>query len=192
MKKMILELIIRRTMHLLGGCVLISAILALLCILGALPDGSGMLFTGMLLGLAVYIAYNVKMMRRVYFLVRAKRIYFLINLSAHFVFGLINLCTYKIFSSYVFAWLFALTKVARYTNLNLSTPCAVTVFHALMTIAMLLAPMGMEWMYEYEERNAVDKSKIPGRLEVNPLEQKPDKEVETNEIQKETEENTLS
>ncbi len=47
-------------------------------------------------------------------------------------------------------------------------------------------------MYEHEEGIAVDKSKIPGWLEVNPLEQKPDKEVEKNEVQKEIQKNTLS
>ena len=192
MKKFILELIIRRTVHLLGGCVLISAILALLCTIGVLPDGSGMLFVGMLSGLVIYVTYNVKMMRRVYFMVRAKRMYYLINLSAYFVFGIINLCSYKIFSSYVFAWLFSLTKVARYTNLNLSIPYAVAVFHILMTIAMLLAPLGMEWIYEHDERNAVDERRIPGMLEVNPLEQKPKQEVETDGKKEETQKNNLS
>ena len=192
MKKLILELIIRRTMHLLIGCVLISAILALLCTIGILPDGSGVLFSGMLLGLALYILYNVKMMRRVYFIVRKKSIYFLINISAYFIFGLINLCSYKIFSSYVFAWIFSLTKVARYTNLNLSTPYAVAVFHFLMTMAILMAPLGMEWMYEYDERNAVDEKRIPGMLEVNPLEQKSENKVKTYGKQEETPKNNLS
>ena len=172
MIRFILELIVRRTLHLLLGCIAISAVLALLCIWGYLPDASGKLLAGMCVGLVLYIAFNVKMMRRVYFLVRTKKIYFLVNLSAYFIFGLVNLCAYKLCSSYVFAWLFVLAKTFRYTNLGLSIPDAVVVFHIIMTLAMIFAPVGMEWLYEMDERGAVDKKSIPGVLAVNPLENK--------------------
>ena len=190
MNKLILELTVRRVIHLVLGCVVISSLIAILCITGIFPDGSGILLGGMSAGVVLYIFFNVKMMRRVFFLVRKRRLYYVINFGAYFVFGLINLCVYKLCSNYVFAWLFAITKFLRYTNLSLSIPSAVTVFHFIMTLAALCAPVGMEWMYEMDERNAV--GKIPGILEVNPLEQKTDKEVEINEIQKETETNTLS
>ena len=61
-----------------------------------------------------------------------------------------------------------------------------------MAIVILCAPIGLGWVKEKRREKEEFISRMPGRLEVNPLEQKPDKEVETNEIQSETKEDTLS
>ena len=190
MNKLILELTVRRVIHLVFGCVVISSLIALLCVTGILPDGSGKLLAGMCAGVILYIVFNVKMMRRTFFLVRKKSFYCVVNFGAYFVFGFVNILVYKFCSGYIFAWLFAITKFLRYTNLSLNIPASVCVFHLILVIAALCAPIGMEWMYEHDEMNAVEI--MPGILEVNPLEKKTDKEVEINEIQKETETNTLS
>lgn len=191
MNKLVLELISRRTIHLFLGSVVISSAIALLCVMNILPDGSGALLAGMCIGVILYAIFNIKMMRRVNFLVRSKSLYYLINFGAYFIFGLIHMCAYKLCSSYVFAWLFAITKFVRYTNLSLNIPMAVTVFHLVMVITILCAPIGMDWMYEMDESNAVER--IPGMLEVNPLEQKSaDMEVAKDENKNEEEKSALS
>ncbi len=192
MKKLVMELIARRTMHLVWGCVALSSLVTFLYESGFMPRGKESFLVELCIGVVFYIAFNIKMMRKIYFLVRKKAIYYVINFGAYFVFVLINMLAYAICSNYIFAWLFAITKFIRYTNLGLTRPESICVFHMIMAIAILCAPIGMGWLYEMDERNAVDRKSLPGILEVNPLENKQGEETLKNESKEEKEKNSLS
>lgn len=166
MDKLILYVALKRLTELLGSCLILSAIISFLCICNILPDGSLDLVIGLYIAMVLFVFINVKMMRRCYFELRNTTWYFIANYGAYFIFGLLTICAYKFFSAEVYTCMFAITKFARYTNLHLTTSWSTVVFHAIMGIAIFLAPTGMNWVYQMEEENFVSEEMIPPALEI--------------------------
>ncbi len=165
MIKFILYAAYRRFMEIAGSCVLLSAVISFLCIISALPDGSRELVIGLYIVAALFIVINVWMMRACYYMLRNTKQYFIVNYGAYFVFGLITVLAYKLFSPEAYTWLFAITKFARYTNLYLPTVYSAAIFHIAMGIAIPLAPIGMSWVHRSAEEKYVGKEMIPPRMD---------------------------
>lgn len=165
MIKFILYAAYRRFMEIAGSCVLLSAVISFLCKINALPDGSRELVIGLYIAAALFIVINVWMMRACYYVLRNTKQYFLINYGAYFVFGLITVLAYKLFSAEAYTWLFAVTKFARYTNLYLPTVYSATIFHVVMGIAIPIAPIGMSWVHRHAEEKYVGEEMIPPRMD---------------------------
>lgn len=165
MIKFILYAAYRRFMEIAGSCALLSVVISFLCKINALPDGSRELVIGLYIAAAIFIVINIWMMRACYYVLRNTKQYFLINYGAYFVFGLITVLAYKIFSAEAYTWLFAVTKFARYTNLYLPTVYSATIFHVVMGIAIPIAPIGMSWVHRRAEEKYVGEEMIPPRMD---------------------------
>ena len=165
MNKFILYAAYKRFMEIAGSCVLLSAVLSFLCKISALPDGSRELVVGLYIAVALFVAINIWMMRACYYVLRDTKVYFIVNYGAYFVFGLITVLAYKLFSSEAFTWLFAITKFARYTNLYLPTAYSVTIFHTVMGIVIFLAPIGMSWVHRSAEEKYIGAEMVPPRMD---------------------------
>lgn len=171
MKKFILYAIYKRFMEITGSCVLLSVIISFLCKINALPDGSRELVIGLYIAAALFAVANIWMMRACYYVLKNTKRYFLVNYSAYFVFGLVTVIAYKLFSAEAFTWLFAITKFARYTNLYLSTVYSAALFHIIMGIAIPIAPVGMAWVHSRaEEKNSREEIIIPPRMNSEQIE----------------------
>lgn len=170
MIKLLLTAILQRIIDLFLTCVSISAVIALLCIMGIIPDGSRDLTIGLLIGTALFLLINARMLRRCYFEMRDITLYYVVNYCAYVIFGAFNLCTYKLFSSAVYAWLFAVTKFARYIGFNISSPLSATIFHIIMVILIFSIPFSTGRIFSANQAKADAGAQIPPRLKVNPLE----------------------
>ena len=165
MNKFILYAIYRRLLEIAGSSVLLSVVISFLCKINALPDGSRELVIGLYIAAALFLIANIWMMRACYYVLRNTKRYFIVNYGAYFIFGLLTVFAYKLFSAEVYTWLFAITKFARYTNLYLPTVSSAAIFHTVMGIAIFLAPIGMSWVHRSAEEKYVGKEMVPPRMD---------------------------
>lgn len=106
------------------------------------------------LGAALFLYVNVRMMRDCYYDIRGGMYYFVGNYAAYLIFMAVSLLLYFFGGSGIFTWLFAITKFVRYTGGGVSNLVSTLIFHAVMLLSVLLAPLGMKQqilMYEDEE-----------------------------------------
>ncbi len=144
------KIIIRRFLELFISCALFSAIAVLLNITGLFTTRASV-FTIALIGALIWIALNVFMLRNCYFDLRDKKAYYIANFMAYAIFGICTVVVYICFSSPVYGWIFAITKFLKYTKLSVSTVLSTTVFHFLGGLMILLAPVGMKWIFTLED-----------------------------------------
>ena len=92
-----------------------------------------------------------------------------------------------------YSWLFLVTYLFGFSNIGLSSLSSILLFHIVLFISIFLAPIGLGWVKIKAMERRELREMAPGILEVNPLEQKRDStEVQTNEIQKTKEKDSLS
>lgn len=144
------KIIIRRFIELLLTCAVISSVMTILNI-SEVVEGKTHLFLGLLLGTAVFIFVNVMMLRRCYFDLQSKHQYYTANIIAYILFMAVGFVVYFLCSNECYAWFFAITKFARYTNAELSTQRSALLFHGIGLLTVIFAPLGMSWVFMDEE-----------------------------------------
>ena len=143
-------IVIRRFLEMLITCVLCSAIAVVFNITGLITTKFSV-FILILLSAACWFLLNVYMLRRCYFGLRNKRIYYISNFTAYTFFGLCTVIVYLCFSNAVYGWLFAIAKFLKYTKFDISTVQSTALFHLLGGLMILWAPAGMEWIFLLDE-----------------------------------------
>ena len=144
------KIIIRRFIELLLTCAVISSVMTILNLSEAV-EGKTCLFMGLLLGTAVFIFVNVIMLRRCYFDLQSKYRYYTANIIAYILFVAVSFAVYFLCSNECYAWIFAITKFARYTNAELSTQHSALLFHGIGLLTVIFAPLGMSWVFMNED-----------------------------------------
>ena len=193
MKKIILQVTLKRLKELLGLCIVLSAVVSLLCVMGLLPDKSRDVIIGLNVAAVIFMLINFMQMRRCYYELRNNTSYYIANICAYFTFALLNLCAYKLCSGEAYTWMFAITKIFRYTRFYLATWLSAVIFHCVMLGWIFISTVGMGWIYAREAERKAKIAALPPKLTVNPLEPKDvAAEVSTNEKNESKKENTLS
>ncbi len=172
MIRFILRSILRRLCELLFSCLALSLLLALLCLTGILPDASVKMFAGVYISVIAFLCINIRMLRDCHYEIRDNRVYLAVNLSANVVFALLNLIAYKLLPQYIYTFIFAITKFAKFTPFPINSGYSAVIFHIVMAILILLAPIGMKRIYEEEEAEFLENENI------RPLEIEPKAETE--------------
>ena len=144
------RIIIRRFLELFFVNAVISTVLTILN-LGKVLAGQNSLLFGMFVGIAVFITVNFRMLRHCYFDLKNNFLYYTTNIAAYLLFALLSAFVYLVFSSEIYTWLFALTKFLKYTNIALSVPYSAAVFHLIGFLLIFLAPIGMGWIFLYDD-----------------------------------------
>jgi len=142
----ITRVIVRRFFELFFTNAAISAVLTVFNIADLLITANTLL-KGMCLGIALFIFFNVRMLKNCYFDLRNKALYYFTNLSAYFAFMAVCFGTYFLCSGEVYTWLFAVTKFAKYTRFTTAVPYSALIFHCFGIIMIFLAPLGMSWVF---------------------------------------------
>lgn len=150
MENITFRIIVRRFLELFFVNAAISAILTILN-LGKVLAGHNSLPFGMFVGIAVFVTVNFRMLRRCYFDLRDSFLYYTANIAAYLLFALFSACVYRVFSSEIYTWFFALTKFLKYTNIALSVPYSAAVFHLIGFLIIFIAPIGMDWIFIYDD-----------------------------------------
>lgn len=152
-----IKIIIRRFLEMFFTCVLISVIAVVINITGLIASMTPVFILASV-GALCWFAINLYMLRNCYFELRDNKIYYISNYLAYAIFGVCTVVIYRCFSSSVYGWIFAITKFLKYTNLGISTVEATAVFHLLAGVMILLAPIGMKWIFTVEEEEPLEES----------------------------------
>ena len=145
-----IRVVIFRFLEMSITCALFSAIAVAFNITGVFTSKNAV-FILALLGVICWFFLNLWRLRVCYFALHDRKCYYISNFAAYVVFCICTVVIYLCFSSAVYGWAFAITKFLKYTNLYISTVQSTAVFHLLGGISILLAPIGMKWIFELEE-----------------------------------------
>lgn len=144
---------LKRFVEILVVNILISAAIMLLNIIGILGTQK-QIFHGMIAGTVLSIVINFVFMRRCYYVLTNRFLYYTSNYIAYAMFLAVNLFVGAVFDNYTYAWLFAVAKVARFSHYQVGSFVSALIFNMVMFLSVLLAPVSMGWVmtdedYEY-------------------------------------------
>lgn len=115
-------------------------------------DGTDRNFGVLLLfSFILFICYNIRSLRRCYFELHNARRYYLFNLLSYMIFILITLAVFSFAGEHIYAFLFNIFKIARFSGLNWSALKATMLSHTVMVAVILLAPAGMNWIFDFDQ-----------------------------------------
>ena len=146
MNKILIKITIRRFFELMITCAVISAVITCLNI-GDILTTEGGLCIALLIGIAVFVLINVRMLRQCYFEFRSNIIYFLVNMSSYLFFAGVTIAVYYLCSKECFTWLFAVTKFAKYLGFDINNLLSLLLFHIIGLLMVTFAPIGMSWIF---------------------------------------------
>ncbi len=141
--------IIRRFLELLGMCVLMSAVISTLVFTGVAEDTREQCGVLLLIAVAIFLAVNIFIQRDIYYVVRRRKIYYFINLSAYGLFMAVNFAVYLCNSQILYGFLFGITKfISPMILLNdiVGNYVSVGIFHLSSILSILILPFTMKWV----------------------------------------------
>lgn len=157
-----------RALEMLAWCIGMSVVICALCVSGPMPVGSLQRDIALIVAPVGFIVWNIVTLRVCYEGRHARDSYYIINLCAYAIFALVSAGVYFFFHTDVYTWLFVITRFARYSNLDISSPVAIGLFHIILILSIFLAPSGMEWVREKEEKRQREMANIPPVMEITP------------------------
>lgn len=153
---MLIKITIRRIFELMMTCAIASAIITFFNIGGILTTTSSIRIA-LVIGLAAFVLINVLMLRQFYLDFRNNITYFLVNIVSYLTFVEISLAVYNYCSSELYAWIFSITKFAKYWYFAIDNLLSLFIFHIIGFLATLLAPIGMSWVFLINEEEEFEK-----------------------------------
>lgn len=106
----------------------------------------------------LFIAFNVIRMRQCFFEMRDRVLFYIINYAAYAVFIAINIGLLARLTPERYTWFFAAEKRwSTACSFSISNYASAVMSHFIMLVAIMLAPLGMSWVFETddEEEEAV-------------------------------------
>lgn len=134
----------RRVAELLLPCVALSFLITILNIKGLVLKRNSVVLMISALVIAFSI-FNFTNLRKCYFDIRNKKLFFMLNFLSHAIFAGINFLVLMFANGVVYTWLFSITKGLKFLNVNLIY--SVLLFHLLQLICIVAAPIGMGWIF---------------------------------------------
>lgn len=147
-KHIIKRVVIRRLCELMITAVVLSAAVAGMLFMGVLNTDSRVLF-GMLAGVALFEMINTVFLRHCYFDLLGKKIYYLSNLFAYFIFIFITATVYFVDPETIYLWLFGISEFAKYSEAEFAVWFSAALFHAIGIALVFVAPAGMKGVVRF-------------------------------------------
>ncbi len=140
--------ILWRFLTLMIMSIVFSTFATLLNLKGVLLNSRETLMSGLLGMCFCFLFLDIVLMRKDYYRLTHKRKYRMVNYISHSAYALVNLVMCHFFShSYAYAFVFSITKFARYTHIEFSPAVSALFFHAILIVAIRYAPIGMKWLH---------------------------------------------
>ena len=198
--KEVKKAIMDRTIEMFLDSVVMSAVICLLCITGSMPVGSLQRSFALTALPFVYIVRNFFRLRKCYLIMVNEKSFFIANLFSVTIYATVSIVAYiiagKILSSIIlrkaYSWVFLVTYFLGFSNFGIPSIVSIALCHIILFISVFLAPIGLGWIHEKRREKEEFISRMPGMLEVNPLEPKSENKVKTDGKQEETPKNNLS
>ena len=159
------KIILRRAAEMLICCIGLSVIICIFCVSGPMPVGSIQRDAALNIIPFVFLAINIVMLRSCYVAFLGKKQYYTVNLYAYAMFAVVNIGAYIILPIDGYTWLFVITKILRYSRLELIPPVGIMIFHLLLFFSVFLAPIGMSWVHRSAEEKYVGEEMVPPRMD---------------------------
>lgn len=144
------KIIIRRFIELFITNAACSAIITFLNATDMLVE-KYTLITALFVGMAVFFIINFNMLRRCYYDLRNKQLYYQTNITAYILFVILGYFIYFICPNETYTWLFSTTKIIRFANMEFATHYSALVYYLICSVVVFLAPMGMGWIFFFDE-----------------------------------------
>ena len=136
--------IFRRVAELLLPSIVFSVLITILNITGLVVKRHNVVFMISVFVVAFSI-FNFTNLRKCYFDLRNKKLFFVLNLLSQAIFTAVNFTVLVIAESEVYTWLFSITKGLKFLNVDLIY--SVLIFHFIQLICIIVSPIGMEWIF---------------------------------------------
>ncbi len=146
-----LRVIARRFVELMLLNIVFSIIAVILNAVGIISVEIALFWT-LLVFSVIFMYLNIRLMRLCYYDLMDRLIHYTSNIAAYLLFAAVGYAVYFWGSNEWYAWLFAITKCANYSALALETPYSALIFHAVGILSVLVAPIGMRWVFLYGDR----------------------------------------
>lgn len=173
--------------------IMMSSIVCLACVLSLLLNDTWQR-NAVLTALAIiYLTWNFRELRKNYLKMHNDKKYYIVNIIVTAGFILLSVISFLVLPRAVYSWLFLVTGLGSFLAVRVPAVVALPAFYIILFTSIFIAPIGLGWVKIKAMERRELREMAPGILEVNPLEQKRDStEVQTNEIQKTKEKDSLS
>lgn len=104
----------------------------------------------------IFLIVNIVLMRDCYFALGDCLMYYISNLIAYGAFSVTVCVVYKL-SNTAFTWMFGISKTLLFTPLDIMAKYSLLLFLALLGIATMLAPIGMQKYVDDTEQMIAEK-----------------------------------
>ena len=178
--QVLLRVSLRRFGELMVKSFLCSSIITAAFEFDLFPSEKPVMLTFLCTGALVFFIINIVKLRCCYYDLKGKKEYYVANFIAYFFFMLAGLITIYI-NNFAYTWVFGITKFLRFTEAGLPKYLSAAIFHAVMLLAIVCAPVGMSWT----------KSLNRGRIQRDPDEYYQDIRLSHEDLEKQKENGNL-
>ena len=144
-REIIIHVTFRRVMEMLLGCIVPSVAICALCISGFMPVESIQRELALNGAPIVFLIWNFILLRICYISFINRRIYYISNIIAYAVFTVIDVSAYIFLATDLYTWLFVITRLGRYSSLEINSLTAVIIFNCLLCASIFAAPIGLRY-----------------------------------------------
>lgn len=134
----------RRIAELLLPSLFFSLLITFLNISGLVIKRNSVIFM-LLVFMTIFTIFNFRNLRKCYFDMRNKKLFYKLNFLSNAIFAGINFAFLVFAKNEVYAWLFSITKVLRFLDMNVVY--SVLLFHFIQLICIFASTIGMGWIF---------------------------------------------
>ena len=93
-----------------------------------------------------FTIFNFKNLRKCYFDIRNKKLFFMLNFLSNIIFACVNFVVLIFAKNEVYTWLFSITKGLKF--LDIDVIYSILLFHFVQLICIIVSPIGMGWIFD--------------------------------------------
>lgn len=102
---------------------------------------------------ALFTFFNFRNLRKCYFDLCDKKLFFGLNFLSHAIFAAVNGALFVFASDEVYTWLFSITKCLAFAKVDIIY--SILIFHVIELICIITAPIGMGWIFIHENEDVL-------------------------------------
>lgn len=112
---------------------------------------------GIFIGAVIFYAVTLWRLKRCYYDIRNKKVYYFINIVSYSLFALFGYLIYFLGFEQLYTFLYATTKIIRFTAFSPPIPVSALLFHAIGFAMVFVAPIGMGWAFKSRSGKTIKK-----------------------------------
>ncbi len=140
----------RRVAELLLPTIVFSFLITILNITALVVKRNSVVFMIMAF-VAVFTFFNFTNLRKCYFDLRNKKLFYTLNFLSQAIFTGVNFVFLVFEKNEIYTWLFAITKGLKF--LGVDVIYSVLLFHFIQLMCIIVSPIGMGWIFDKNDNN---------------------------------------